>query len=79
MLESVYILRDITIDGKYSNYNVKHQLSMFKKIYWPLDVDSTDHHHLTIVRVCYKCFFFSPQEEKQGNVDITKTDALISW
>lgn len=52
---------------------------MFKKIYWPLDVDSTDHHHLTIVRVCYKCFFFSPQEEKQGNVDITKTDALISW
>ena len=24
VLESVYILRDITIDGKYSNYNVKH-------------------------------------------------------
>lgn len=47
--------------------------------HWPLDVDSTDHHHLTIVQVCYKCtcFFFSPQEENPGNVVITKTDAHI--
>ena len=48
--------------------------------HWPLDVDSTDHHHhFTIVQVCYKCFSFSPQEEKPGNVDITKTDTRISW
>ena len=38
---------------------------MFKKIYWPLDVDSTDHHHLTIVRVCYKCFFFLQRKKNK--------------
>ena len=48
--------------------------------HWPLDVDSTI---IIILLLCEFVIlvnvFFSPQEEKPGIVDITKTDALISW